>query len=176
MSGPFVLTAEVEGDIQLARSFSRYADDVKDLSPAFREIADDFREGERRQFESEGRYGAGGWKRLAPSTVETKSRLGYSGGILVRTGALMRGLTEKGGDHLEEIKPLEMRIGVRNRVARFHQWGTVNMPARPVIKLPEEQRRRWHKIIHRYLVREMKKEFAGLMKTERAGAAHLGSI
>lgn len=169
MAGAFVLQFRVDGDVQLARGFSRFADDVKDLSDAFREIAKDFHEGEQKQFETKGAYGVGGWQALAPTTIERKERGGYPMDILVRSGKLKRTLTGKTVGSIEEVRPLELRVGTEVPYAIFHQRSTRHMPARPVIKLPEEQKTRWHKIIHKWLVKAIKKEFVGLMPTERAG-------
>jgi len=59
-SGKPMITFEVLGDKQVSRSFTRFTEDVKDLSAAFREIVKDFHKSEQRQFESQGGYGAGG--------------------------------------------------------------------------------------------------------------------
>jgi len=154
-----MLTFKVLGDEQVSRGFSRFAEDVKDLSAAFREIVKDFHESEQRQFESQGDYGAGGWQPLASTTIERKERGGFPLDILVRTGALKESLAGKTGHTIEVIKPLEMQVGTTLPYARFHQEGTGIMPARPIIMLPEEQKTRMHKIIHRYLVKQAGKRF-----------------
>lgn len=155
----FVLTFDVDGDTQVARGFSRFADNVKDLSDAFREIAKDFHESEERQFDTEGGYGAGGWAPLAPSTIESKARRGFPDRILVRTGQLRDSLMGRGPRAVEVVRPLELRVGTELDYARYHQRGTRRMPARPVIMLPEEQKTRMHKTIHRYLVKQANRSF-----------------
>jgi phage gpG-like protein len=154
-----ILTFDVMGDTQVMRGFSRFADGIKDLSEAFKEIAEDFHKGERQQFQSEGGYGAGGWVPLAPSTIERKEKGGYPMDILVRTGELRQAMAGEGGAAIEEIRPLEMRLGTTLAYARFHQKGTRGMPARPIIMLPEEQKTRWHKIIQKYLVQQAREAF-----------------
>lgn len=151
-------TFTVAGDKQLVRSLSRFGEDVKDLRPAFRLIAASFREIERKQFESQGTYGAGGWVSLSPSYAEWKE-LNYPGRqILQLTGALMASLVGKTSDSIEEIEKLVMAIGSKLNYALFHQTGTGRMPARPVIKLTEEDKRGWMKILHKFLVSEAKRE------------------
>jgi len=159
MTGGVAFTFEVDGQTEIARGFSRFGDDVKDLSPAFREMVKDFHEGEKRQFESEGHYGAGGWTSLAPSTLERKARGGFPSNILVRTGKLRTSLISSGGHGVEIVFPLSMKIGTDLEYAIYHQRGTSRMPSRPIIQFPEEQKTRWHKIIHKFLVRKMKEVF-----------------
>lgn len=154
--GGFKLTFDVMGDTQVARGFSRFADNVKDMSDAFREIVKDFHEGERKQFETEGGYGAGGWQPLAMSTVLRK---GGPSPILVREGTLRDSLVGESPYSIVDIRPLEARMGTKVPYARFHQKGTSRMPARPVIMLPEGQKTRWHKIVHRYLVKQADRSF-----------------
>lgn len=175
MAGP-LLNIDVMGDVQLSRGFSRFAEDVKDLSEPFREIVRQFKGIEQKQFNTEGGYGSGGWKPLAPSTVEHKEREGFSAKILVRTGLLMESLTGESPWTIAEVRPLELRLGTKLEYALLHQKGTSRMPARPVIDLTEKDKMDFMKTIQRYLVKNMKKEFGGLMGTAGAGAAHLGGI
>lgn len=157
----FILSFEVEGDAEVMRGFSRFADNVKDLSEPFREIAADFYKGEERQFETEGSYGAGGWQALAPATILQKERAGYPLDILVRSGELKKSLTEEGGANIKEINPLVMRLGTRVPYAIYHQSNKPRrkLPRRPVIMLPEEQKTRWTKILHKWLVQQAKEAF-----------------
>lgn len=157
MAEAFALSFDVHGDQQLMRGFSRFAENIKDLTSPFEEIAKDFNEGEVKQFQSAGSYGAGGWAPLLPGTVERKARGGYSMDILVRSGALRDAMAGRGIGAVKEIRPLSMRVGTNLNYARFHQKGTTRMVARPVIMLPEEQKTRWHKIIHRFLVQSARR-------------------
>jgi len=173
----FELSFEVMGDKQVARGFSRFANEVKDLRDAFREIVKDFRDTiEKKQFESEGGYGSGGWKPLATSTLRQKASKGYPSTILVATGRMKRSLTGKTRDTIEEIKPLSILMGTKAGYARYHQKGTRYMPARPVIELTEGDKTRWTKIIHRYMVKFIKSEFKGLMPTAGEGGQMLRGI
>lgn len=153
---------EVEGDVQMARGFSRFAEGVKDLRPAFREIEKSFREIERKQFQSVGMYGSGGWVPLSPTYAEWKAARFPGRPILQLTGALMRSLTGRTPDSITEIERLALAIGTRLKYAVYHQKGTPRMPARPIIRLTEEDKRQWTKIFHRFLADQARK--AGLKR------------
>lgn len=171
-----MFTFEVAGDKQIARGFSRFADDIKDLSPAFREIAKSFRDIMRKQFDSEGSYGGSSWAPLNPTYAEWKAANFGGKPILQLTGAMMESLVDKTGSTIEEISKLSMVLGSKLPYPKFHQTSTRYMPARPVIKLTEENKRTWMRILQRYLVKEAKKEFGGLMPTAGAGRTHIRSI
>ncbi len=164
---PFELTFEVAGDIQLARSFSRFADDVKDLSEAFTEIAQDFHQTvEKKQFESEGSYGSGGWKPLSDNPAGKgyatwKARNFPGRSLLVQTGLLKGSLMGENPYGIEDIQPLQLKVGTKLEYALYHQKGTSKMPARPVIDLTEADKTRFTKIIHKHLVEQAKE--AGLL-------------
>lgn len=178
----FQFVIDVAGDTQVMRGFSRMADNVKDLSEAFREIVQDFHERvETQQFESEGRYGSGGWQPLTPRYAERKEKEYPGTPIMVRTGLLKESLLGQNPYSREDIKPLEMRVGTQVGYAKFHQKGTKKkgtkkMVARPLIQLTEADKTRFTKIIHRYLVEQANKEWAGLMPTIGAGEAALRRI
>ena len=157
----FTLTFEVAGDVQLQRSFSRFTEDVKDYSPAFRAIAVEFFKGEEQQFASGGHSGSGGWAPLAPSTVAHKRLMGYSPDILVRTGALRDALSKITGDTIREVDPLMLRLGTTLPYALYHQKGTSVFPARPPIQLTEQQKVDWTKLIHLHLIRSAREAGIG---------------
>lgn len=165
---------EVMGDKQVARGFSRFADDVKDLREPFQEIVKDFREIEKKQFSSEGGYGSGGWGPLASSTIEEKQRGGFPLQIMVRTGDLRDVMTGVKSGY-EDIKPLEMKI-MMLAIGKYHQTGTKRMPARPLVQLTEADKTRWTKIIHQHLVTLSRKAFADAMQFEGIAQSHLKSI
>jgi len=176
MAAPFVLSLDIAGDQQLSRGLSRFADDVKDLREPFREIVKDFHEVEKKQFESEGGYGSGGWDALSSSTLKQKERAGFPSTIMVRTGELKDSLTGSNPGAIEEVKPLYLKVGTTVHYALYHQKGRGRPPRRPLIDLTEADKTRWMKFVHKYLVRKMKQDFAGLMPSIGAGKSHLGSI
>jgi phage gpG-like protein len=157
----FTLTFDVAGDVQLQRSFSRFTEDVKDYSPAFRAIAVEFFKGEEQQFASGGRSGSGGWAPLAPSTLAHKRLMGYPPDILVRTGALRDALSKITGDTIREVDPLQLRLGTTLPYGMYHQKGTTVFPARPPIQLNERQKVAWTKLIHLHLIRSAREAGIG---------------
>lgn len=129
-SGRFEYT--VQGDVLISRSFVRGAGRLRDLRPANHAIHDLLLEEFRRNFDSEGQYASGGWAALAPSTVEQKQRLGLDNGILKRSEAFYRSMTEKGDPNQRVvIGRRKFEMDTKLDYAGFHQTGTSRMPARP---------------------------------------------
>jgi len=159
---PFSLTFEVDGAQQMSRSFSRLAEDIQDATEPFTEMAADFNFIEAQQFNSEGGYGSGGWAPLSPSYALWKAALFPGRPILQRTGLMAASLMAVTPWSIREIQPLVMILGTRVGHAIFHQRGTARMPARPVIQLTEADKLRWSKIFHQWLIRRMRRQFAGL--------------
>lgn len=172
----FELNLDLSGDTQLMAGFSRFADDVKDLSEAFREIAQDFHQTvEKKQFETEGAYGSGGWKPLSDNPpgkgyASWKAKNYPGRPLLVQSGLMKESLMGENPYSIEDIQPLQMRLGTQIKYALYHQKGTSKMPARPVIALSPSviagreispDVTRWSKIIHKHLFDQAKE--AGLL-------------
>lgn len=137
---------DVLGERQLSREIHQMADRIKDLSPAFDNIARDFYQVERDQFSSSGQ---GAWAPLSERTIAKKG----SSRILYDRGELQASLTRP--DHprsLHKIENLRMEVGTTHPAAAFHQKGTTFMPKREVIRIREDVKRRWMKYIQRHLV------------------------
>lgn len=139
------------------RVFTRFAKDISDLTPAFREIAAGFYEGERRQFESQGGYGGQAWAPLSPAYAAWKAQHYPNKGILYRTDALFHAATgDPAAGAKMEIKPMSLVLGIEahsevaNR-ARYHQLGTRRMPARPWLVVTDDMKRSWTRAIAREL-------------------------
>lgn len=144
-------TFEVMGDAQILRSFSRLADEVKDWTPAWGMIRDDFKEIEQRQFDTQGHYGSGGWKVLSKKYERWKEKHYPGRGIMVRTGVLRESLI--GGDQfVYRPEPLQMTIGTQVPYAVYHQKGGPVMPKRPLIELTKADKKRWSKLMGSYLI------------------------
>lgn len=139
------------GDAQLDRTLLRFADNIGDARPIWDKLADQFALVEARQFASEGAYGSGGWAPLAPSTVAYKARHYPGKGILERTGALRRSLTERPFG-VEQLNPQSMAVGSNIAYGAFHQAGTPRMPRRRPVELPESERRTWVRMLQRFIV------------------------
>lgn len=138
------------GDVQLDRTIQRSLDAVDDASPAWEVLADSFGRAERRQFASEGAYGSGGWAPLSPRYARWKARAYPGQPILVRTGELRESLTRRPFG-VEVIRPRFAIFGSDVDYGRFHQRGD-GLPQRRPVELPESLRRRWVKIIQRFIV------------------------
>lgn len=146
------LSFNVAGDQQVLRTFSRWAEGVQDLSPAFERIADDFSKLSAEQFESEGAEGSGGWAPLSPRYAAWKAKRYPGAKILEREGWLKGALAGDNEYRIREIGKTELALGAKLPYALYHQTGTRRMPARPPIQLTDADKRRWSKIVHEYLL------------------------
>lgn len=143
------LELDVFGDVQLARELLRVGEHADDLAPAFRSIADYWRDLEREQFGSQGATGSGGWPPLAPSTI---ARKGHAT-ILVDTETLRDSLTDAGDErHIEHVTSDELVFGTSVSYAKYHQRGTSRTPQRRPIELTDHQRRESIKKLQRRIM------------------------
>lgn len=139
------------GDVQLDRTLQRFELRAADASPAFEQIGDSFARAESRQFSSQGAYGSGGWPALSPAYAAWKARHFPGKPILQRTGELAESLTSRpfGIDVVESQFAV---FGSAVPHGRFHQIGGPDLPQRRPVELPDTLRRRWVKILQRWLV------------------------
>lgn len=147
---PGQITFEFFGEQQLSRTLLRWADHVEDLRPAWDAIVDDFLEIEERQFDSEGRHGSGGWDPLSPDYAAWKLAQVGPKPILEFTGDLRRSLTD--GPEVRILEHSWAVFGSADPKGAYHQQGTDRMPRRPPVDLTEAERRRWVKMVQRYIV------------------------
>jgi hypothetical protein len=88
---------------------------VGDLTPVWRDIHQDFIQGEQEQFDSEGNSGSGGWAALSPPYAAWKSMVAPGAPILVLSGALRGSLTD--GRHSDAIyQPQRLGVTMGTRV------------------------------------------------------------
>ncbi len=160
----FDLTCSTNSDA-LDRSLGSFQGSLADLSPALREIADDFREMVAEQFATQGSAGGTPWAELAPSTLRRRRSAGA--GILYVTGALFRSLVEPGARaHVEEVGGGSLTLGSSLPYALFHQTGAGrgfgqpvlsgparrgDLPMRPLIVISGERSDAWVEIIRQHL-------------------------
>jgi len=144
------------GEELFSRALSRFNQDARDWSPAFRIIARDvLAPFVQRQFDSQGVEGGTKWADLAPSTIKGRP----AGPLLLLTGRLLRSFTEPGGGHVEDVQPRKLVWGSQVPYAVFHQTGALKgfqradgvpsgrgtgrgMPMRPILALTEPLRQR----------------------------------
>lgn len=143
---------------QLQNSLGDFANRVRDLSPAFESIHQDFLRIEEEQFAGKGVGPSGPWPALSKEYAAWKVAHGFGTDILVLTGALKRSLTEDGGDHIKEIRPQEAKFGTRNLFPSGWSSGAVHQvargkgrPARPSIDISERNAEDWKRMIEDYI-------------------------
>lgn len=153
------LELDVFGDVQLAREILRFERVADNLEPAFRDLTDDFRTIEARQFSTQGGYRSGGWAPLAASTLAAKVRRGLDPRILHATHKMRDSFTQRDHpDHVEEIDADGFFVGSRAVSDRgfpypaAHQRPLRGQARRRPVELNEQDRRRWVKRIQREFV------------------------
>lgn len=153
------LDLDVFGDTQFSRELLRMGDRVEDMRPIFRELADDFYELERRQFDSEGGEASGGWRPLAESTLKRKADMNLDPRILHATLALRKSLTERGAPgSIMRITRDELVLGtaVKSKggfpYPAAHQNPKKGQTQRRVIEFTPMNRVMWVKKIQAYMV------------------------
>lgn len=144
-------TFAVEGEEQIDRTLTRMADDLEDLRPVWEVLADRFVIVERRQFDTEGAYGSGGWTPLSPTYGAWKAAHYPGKGILERSGALRESLTRRPFG-VEVIEAKSMTIGSGIDYGAYHQKGGGNLPQRRPVELPATERREWVKAVQRFVM------------------------
>lgn len=144
-------TFTVEGETQIDRTLARFAENASDASRLWDALANRFALVERRQFDSEGTYGSGGWQALSPRYAAWKARHYPGKPILERTGDLRDSLTRRPFG-IEVITPKSMTVGSGIDYGRFHQAGGGTLPQRRPVELPESERRNWIRLIQRFIV------------------------
>lgn len=131
--------AKLEGVEKARDALHRLEEAGADLRKIWPRMAEIFYEAERKQFESQGGRGSGGWAALAPRYAKWKEQHYPGQPILRLTGNLFRSLTEKGApDAVYEARPGSLTLGTIDPKARAHQKGAGSMPSRPVIELVRE--------------------------------------
>ena len=143
-------TMTIAGDVQIDRTLARFADNVNDAQQLWGQLADRFVALERRQFDSEGAYGSGGWPALSPDYAAWKARYFPGKSILRRTDALYDSLTRRPLG-IEVIEPGYMVLGSDVDYLKYHQRGD-GVPRRRAVELPESERRNWVRLIQRFIV------------------------
>jgi len=137
------------GEELVARRLLGVAGRVVDMRAPMRELLDRLRQVERRQFDSQGAYGSGGWQALAPSTVAKKG----NDRILVDSGALYAAMTGETGDSISVALPDGLDFGTTLPYAVYHQQGR-GVPQRRVAQLPDVVRRDMVRILQRSVMEE----------------------
>ena len=140
------------GEEIVSRSLLRLAGRAGDLEPAMESIVRQIRDGEERQFDTQGGYGSGGWPALAESTKAFKARNNLDPRILHATGELRRSLTSDSAGGFAVTRSDGLDFGTTVPYAKFHQAGGPNLPQRRPAQFPEQDRRQWVKTIQDHVL------------------------
>lgn len=143
------LTFSVFGEDQIDRTLARF-EVVEDMRPAWYVLQQRFLAMERRQFDSEGAFGSGGWAPLSPAYARWKAAHYPGQPILQREGDLVASLTE--GPAVAVLEPQLLVLGSDVEYGHYHQAGAGHLPRRRPVEFTEAERREWVKVIQRYIV------------------------
>lgn len=110
----------------IAAKLNAVAHRAEDLRPAYPAVARRVAAGYERSFAREGP----GWAQLKPETIRQRIREGYAEGpILTRSQQYRKAARNPMKLHIVETGNV-INISIDDRVAHWHQRGTVKMPAR----------------------------------------------
>jgi hypothetical protein len=159
---PARIVIEVDGKPQFDRIFSRFDDNLKDLTPIGDDMRDAFWEIEQEQFQSEGaKGGSGRWQPLSPAYEQQKiARYGtfaIIAGILIATEEMYLSLTRDTPNTVYQKSADGIVIGTSLARAKWHQQGTAKMPKREPISFSSDQQRFFMKRVQKALVREIRR-------------------
>jgi phage gpG-like protein len=109
------------------------------LMAAWEVLLDWFANQNRVQFGSRGERWRTPWAELKPRTVIQKRREGFTGDILVANTNLLRSMSDR-PLAFERITAHEVEAGTNVSYAKYHQYGTKYMPARPLVSAEQVAR------------------------------------
>jgi hypothetical protein len=157
-----LLEIQLFGDQQVNRRLLRFASNVEDASPAFEAIADELYRIEREQFNTEGKYGSGGWEPLADATIDAKLHdpdpvvRNNAHNILRATDALFKSLVdEHDPGNTKIVQPHQLVFGTSVPWAKYHQ---PDLQRRRELELPRRDRADAVRILQRHLLSEHEHE------------------
>ncbi len=102
---------------------------LSDLRPFWPLVVTLQRDWWRRQFNTEGRFAGDGWAPLSPAYAILKARRFPGKPILQATGTMRRA-----ADNPERsVTPHTLTLTIDDPKLQYHQEGTPNMPARPLV-------------------------------------------
>lgn len=163
-------------DENVRRLLMQLEDNVGDLRDAMQEIGMYIVSRTMERFEQEGP----GWPPLSPATLRSRrrgrvsgvrrmldrirsaitGRSAYSAKILQDTGRLRASIGAPAGEGVFRVRPREVVVGTNVPYAAVHQFGTnragrshaVHIPARPFLKIEDEDVRVMQEIIRQYIL------------------------
>lgn len=147
-------TGTVEGVEVLNRSFNRIDQYISDLRGVWPNVVKEFYGVIHEQFASEGAHGASGrWAPLSLAYAKFKAVAFPGQTILKASTSLYESLTNPDApDAIFRMEPMQLTVGTKDPKAMGHQRGKRNLPARPIISLTNDDKRRVTKSIQVGLV------------------------
>lgn len=149
------LSITVVNEVQFTTVLKMLEGAVKDATPAWKLIVEDFKEYEKETFASEGAISTRhGWQPLSRAYESWKAVQYPNKKILHASGALENSLTGGPGFY-QDIRPLALAVGSTLRdkktgkwnIGLLHQMGTFALPVREVIRLSDAKKKDWRKIV-----------------------------
>src|SRR3989304_2963583 len=101
------VTFTILGDVVLARGISRYGDSLRDFSPVWDLIRNDFHRIESEQFDSQGGRAGNPWQPLSP-TYEAWKRKHFPGMPILQLTGMMWGQFGVGVGMQTTIEPMKL--------------------------------------------------------------------
>lgn len=126
------VTIDDEG---MRAALSRLAGLLGDMTPVMTEIGETLRDEALDAFRQQAAPTGAAWAPLAASTLTRRRGGGAGARILQDTGVLRNSITT------QLLSSHAVAVGTRMEYAKFHQFGTRKMPARPMLGLSAEGRR-----------------------------------
>jgi phage gpG-like protein len=93
----------------------------------------------------------GAWPPLNAGYAAWKATRYPGAPTLVQTGELFRSVSNITSNPESDIKDMSAEFVVPGKIAKFHQYGTENMPARKIIFVPRDFDRELNKKVTQYL-------------------------
>jgi phage gpG-like protein len=149
------LIAEIDGDRQFDRSFTRFTENLRDFRQLWPGVITTLRRIVKEQFAGQGIGPSGPWKPLSKAYGEWKKKSFPGKPIMQRSGALIEALTKNTSDSIVDAKPDYLEFGSSLPYANYHQsrLPRKRLPRRPVFDLTEENKTRLTKAIQARLVK-----------------------
>lgn len=98
------------------------------------------------------------WAALTPRYLQWKIKHSFPSDIMQLHGRLKGGLTGENSFALKNITPTHAEFGVQDlpyAMAQHKGNGLKGLPARPIIQITEEDKRRWNAIVRKYVHKDL---------------------
>jgi len=142
--GTAYVELDVKVDIDEAHDrLEAMKDRMKNFNPVFRWGASRLERAFSQNFTMMGALSAaamvkGMWPPLDPAYAARKAQKFPGAPMMVMTGRLWGDVSNLANSPKNVLSDMEAEYVVDNRIARFHQDGTRNMPARPIVFVPRD--------------------------------------